>query len=125
MLAGKGGVREMRLYTSISEYWNNSNAAFPTFVPLGASIYTRRTEIFERLPGTRHSLRFRGPSSPPRKGRTDNRQWCARARGERRLKAVVRNSSPFVRYQGSARERAREPMSSASFDAEIPRDPRG
>lgn len=72
---------------------------------LGASIYT---EIFGRLPGTRHSLRFPRsffPAAGGGNGRTGVVHADGRRDGrdgERRVKATVRNFSPFVGYQASA-----------------------
>lgn len=92
---------------------------------LGASIYT---EIFGRLPGTRHSLRFSGSSSPPPEAadkpplsgrrRTDGRTEVTVTTGATSKDDEVRNSPPFVGYQASVQ------IDGSNFAAEIPREPR-
>lgn len=83
--------------------------SIPTFIPRGAFIYT---EIFGRLPGTRHSSRC---SPPPPFFPSFN----SHKEDKKEVEATARNSSPFVGYQTGAK-----PMSPVSFSAEIPRDPR-
>lgn len=94
----KRGERKhkMRLYIHLS--LNIGITRMPLFrrLYLGVSIYTK---IFGRLPGTRHSLRFQGPSFPPERWKDGQPPTVC---GKRRLKATVRNSSPFVEYQASA-----------------------
>lgn len=83
------------IYTSISEYWNNSNAAFPTFVP-------RRFYIHEDIRAIARNTTFftvRGSFFPRGKGWNGQLPTVC---GKRRLKATVRNSSPFVEYQAGA-----------------------
>ena len=86
--------------------------SIPTFIPRGAFIYT---EIFGRLPGTRHSSRC----SPPPPFFSLLQQPQRRQDASKKVEATARNSSPFVGYQTGAK-----PMSPVSFSAEIPRDPR-
>lgn len=85
----------MRLYIHLS--LNIGITRMPLFrrLYLGVSIYTK---IFGRLPGTRHSLRFEGPFFPAKGWNEQLPTVC----GKRRLKATVRNSSPFVEYQAGA-----------------------
>jgi len=87
----------MQLYTSISEYWNNSNAAFPTFVPQRLSIYIyiqRHSDDCQE-----HDILYGSEVLfHHRKVKGQTRTVCS---NRRRLKAV-RNSSPFVKYQAGA-----------------------
>lgn len=107
----RGEKLEMRLYTSISEYWNNSNTAFPTFVPQRLYIHRdirtiARNTTFFTVPR---------PFSPQKDGTGQTRTVC----GKRRLKATVRNSSPFVEYQAGANR-----CLQLRSGTEIPHDPR-
>lgn len=104
------GKLKMQLYTSISEYWNNSNAAFPTFVPQHLYIHrdirtiARNTTFFT----------VSRPFFPTKRWNGQTRTVC----GKRRLKATVRNSSPFVEYQAGANR-----CLQLRSGTEIPHDP--
>jgi len=107
----RGEKLEMQLYTSISEYWNNLNAAFPTFVPQRLYIHRdirtiARNTTFFTVPG---------PFFAAEGWNEQTRTVC----GKRRLKATVRNSSPFVEYQAGANR-----CLQLRSGTEIPHDPR-
>lgn len=96
-------AREMQLYTSISEYWNNSNAAFPTFVPHRLYIHRdirtiARNMTFFTVPR---------PFFPHRKGGNgQTRTVC----GERPVKSDGKEFLTFCRVSSRC-----ESMSPASF----------
>lgn len=99
MGSAKSAPRCGYIYIYLSEYWNNSNAAFPTFVPWRPRRYSGDCQEHDILYGSGVL-----PLFPFQKDGTskDCRQRATLVCGERRLKATVRNSSPFVGYQTDA-----------------------
>jgi len=93
---GKREKSARRLCTSISEYWNNSDAALPTFCtwpPLRTRRYSddcQENTTFFTVPGLLYPL--------PRTETVERATMC----GKLWLRATVRNSSPFVEYQAGA-----------------------
>lgn len=92
----------MQLYTSISEYWNNSNAAFPTFVPQRLYIHkdirtiARNTTFFT----------VSGPFFAAERWNGQTRTVC----GKRRVKSDGKEFLTFCRVSSRC-----ESMSPASF----------
>jgi len=102
-----------RLCTSISEYWNNSNAALPTFCtwpPLRTRRYSDDCQEHDILYGSGPPL----PLTADREGRTGND-----ARVSYGGKSDGKEFLTFCRVSSRC-----ESMSPASFGAEIPCDPR-